>query len=595
MDTTLAPNTRRASLTWLFIFLILGALATPAAELLHTDFSNTAALRFHGQASRVNTGDGPVLRLVPSVTWATGSAFTTNQFSVAQFSAYFTFRVAGLPSDIFPADGFVFVIKSSNEVLGDNGGYLGYTRSSRPGITNSVGVEFDLMTNIEFEDGAGSHVGINWGGLLRGGASTSPITGDFWRGDRWHAWVDYNGIRMQVRVSTNGLRPALPQLDRALNVTNELRSDRGFIGFTAATGLGRVAFDLLSWQYVGRYDPIVVIGQPASAFTELSIFAQPMPGFATNRAPASFGVGVVGSLPLSYQWQFNGADLPGATNTMLSLPSVTAAHIGNYRVRVADATSSRWSTEQPLLLVAPERLIRFGDTWRFADFGTNPSPSWTHVDFDDAAWRAGPGQLGYGDGDEATVVSFGSSTANRHITTYFRRTFVVPDPDDLLSLRARLVRDDGAVIHVNGREATRYLMPPGSISPSTRAVWAVAGVEETTPIEFPLPVSLLQAGTNVIAVEIHQAESDSSDISFDLELTALVEMPRLVLQRDPGGQWSARWPARLGGVRVQSTSSLIAPVVWTLVSGTIDVDDGVAVLPLSVLTGPAHYYRLATP
>ena len=36
---------------------------------------------------------------------------------------------------------------------------------------------------------------------------------------------------------------------------------------------------------------------------------------------------------------------------------------------------------------------------------------------------SGAAELGYGDGDEATVVSFGPSSSNKFITTYFRQSF----------------------------------------------------------------------------------------------------------------------------------------------------------------------------
>ena len=47
----------------------------------------------------------------------------------------------------------------------------------------------------------------------------------------------------------------------------------------------------------------------------------------------------------------------------------------------------------------------------------------------------------------------------------------------------------------------------------------VSGADESTFYQVALSPSILVAGTNVIAVEIHQVNSTSSDISFDLELS----------------------------------------------------------------------------
>ena len=41
--------------------------------------------------------------------------------------------------------------------------------------------------------------------------------------------------------------------------------------------------------------------------------------------------------------------------------------------------------------------------------------------------HTGTAELGYGDGDEYTVVSFGPDPNNKYITTYFRHAFNVVD------------------------------------------------------------------------------------------------------------------------------------------------------------------------
>src|SRR5262245_23385116 len=72
-------------------------------------------------------------------------------------------------------------------------------------------------------------------------------------------------------------------------------------------------------------------------------------------------------------------------------------------------------------------LIPRGSAWRYRDDGSDQGTAWRTPAFSDTAWKMGPAQLGYGDGDEATVVSFGGNPSARFITTYFRRSFVVTD------------------------------------------------------------------------------------------------------------------------------------------------------------------------
>ena len=99
--------------------------------------------------------------------------------------------------------------------------------------------------------------------------------------------------------------------------------------------------------------------------------------------------------------------------------------------------------------------------------------------FNDAAWATGRAQLGYGDGDEATVVGYGANSSAKHVTTYFRRTFSVANPAAFGSLNLRMLRDDGAVVYLNGSEVFRTNMPTGAISHTTPASAAIAGADES--------------------------------------------------------------------------------------------------------------------
>ncbi len=163
-------------------------------------------------------------------------------------------------------------------------------------------------------------------------------------------------------------------------------------------------------------------------------------------------------------------------------------------------------------------LIAAGAAWKYLDDGSNQGSSWRGVSYNDSAWQAGPAPLGYGDGDEATVVSYGPSASAKYITTYFRREFQVADPTTFTSLLLKLVRDDGAVVFLNGQEVVRSNMPEGAINNQILAAGSVGGADESTFLSYNIPTSALRAGRNVIAVEVHQVSIDSSDISFDLSL-----------------------------------------------------------------------------
>ena len=176
-----------------------------------------------------------------------------------------------------------------------------------------------------------------------------------------------------------------------------------------------------------------------------------------------------------------------------------------------------------LLLVTPAieaaTLIPAGAVWKFSDTGANLGTIWRSPDFDDSLWFAGAAQLGYGDGDEATTNQFGLDPNNKHLTTYYRHSFQVQDLGSISNLQMRLLRDDGAVVYINGAEIFRSNLPTGTIGFQTRAQ-ADAVMDGNTWIAVDLPVSAIREGQNVLAVEVHQITPSSSDLSFDFELLA---------------------------------------------------------------------------
>jgi hypothetical protein len=72
------------------------------------------------------------------------------------------------------------------------------------------------------------------------------------------------------------------------------------------------------------------------------------------------------------------------------------------------------------------------------------------------------------------------------------------------------------VIYLNGSEVFRLNMPPDPITSTTFAAQVVGN--DNTRHSFQISPGLLHPGENVIAVEVHQFNLTSSDLSFDLEL-----------------------------------------------------------------------------
>ena len=201
--------------------------------------------------------------------------------------------------------------------------------------------------------------------------------------------------------------------------------------------------------------------------------------------------------------------------TLFSLDITNMAHPQNSYRLLANAIYSSILRENtmPQGIIIPQE-----STWKYLDDGLDQGSAWRELSFDDSMWASGKGEFGYGDGDENTVVSYGDNEWDKNITTYFRKFFYIEDPAAYESLTLKLLRDDGAVVYLNGVEVMRTNMPSGDINFHTRALTSVSGIEEETYFEEKVLPTLLLKGNNVLAVEVHQRSSLNSDMSFDAAL-----------------------------------------------------------------------------
>jgi hypothetical protein len=158
-------------------------------------------------------------------------------------------------------------------------------------------------------------------------------------------------------------------------------------------------------------------------------------------------------------------------------------------------------------------VISKGSEWNYLDTNTEPVNNWTSMDYDDSEWSSGLAQLGYGDNDEKTKISFGPNSSDKHIATYFRKEFDI-DTERIAEVSASVQFDDGVVVYLNGAEIFRHNMPEGNIQNTTLAI---DGAENLWML-FVVDKTLLINGKNILAVSVHQNSVSSSDLSFDFEL-----------------------------------------------------------------------------
>ena len=157
--------------------------------------------------------------------------------------------------------------------------------------------------------------------------------------------------------------------------------------------------------------------------------------------------------------------------------------------------------------------------WKYRAAPASLGTAWREVAYADTLWPDGDGALGYGEEGIATVVPYGSDAANKYATTYFRKSFTLPDaPAEVIRLTLEAQYDDGFVAYLNGAEVARRGLAAGEAAYGALAADHESAAYETIGLGEAGRAALRQ-GLNVLAVEVHQSSPTSQDLVWDARLT----------------------------------------------------------------------------
>ena len=246
-------------------------------------------------------------------------------------------------------------------------------------------------------------------------------------------------------------------------------------------------------------------------------------------SPVAFTVGANGTAPLSYQWRRSGAAIGGATNSTYTLTSTTtndhgatfAVVVTNVSGSVTSATAVLWvdpgyiASQTNTLIALPTQV------WRYDQSGTNWGTAWKEVGFNDGTWSNGLALLGYettpAEYAEAFRTTLLAPESGGPITTYYRTHFTLPSNVLSITLVSSNYIDDGVLYWINGAYAGNLRVTnnpaPGFQTLASGQPAPEGGLEVLT-----LSTSNLVAGDNVLAAEVHQVSSSSSDVVFGMAL-----------------------------------------------------------------------------
>ena len=179
-------------------------------------------------------------------------------------------------------------------------------------------------------------------------------------------------------------------------------------------------------------------------------------------------------------------------------------------------------------------LIAPGDIWSYfkgVSEATTPIDRWRQISFvtSGPAWLQGPTGIGYADGDDATTVTgmqqgVPPPPGNPGFwSIYCRKTFTVSDPTAIDQMFLEVDHDDGFIAYLNNTDVGRAAMSTtGPVLYNTPATGHSAVVDggTTTILDLTPYKGALVAGTNVLAVQVHNNVLNSTDLTFIPRLKA---------------------------------------------------------------------------
>ncbi|MDA3882889.1 MAG: lamin tail domain-containing protein [Bacteroidales bacterium] len=204
-------------------------------------------------------------------------------------------------------------------------------------------------------------------------------------------------------------------------------------------------------------------------------------------------------------------------------PTASPINLSDYSI---STSSTDLTYTLPTIDIAPQQYVLFaqqesqeavkqwgtvidkGDEWKYIIPNQN-IPGWTEIGIDDSYWDVGLSGFGYGDGDDETIIP-------QTISVFIRKTFTISDLNLIREALLHMDYDDGFVAYINGVEVARAQMPGyppdyDDVAYGHEANWYAGN--EIESFEIADISDILVAGENVLAIQIHNYNYESSDLT----------------------------------------------------------------------------------
>ncbi len=364
---------------------------------------------------------------------------------------------------------------------------------------------------------------------------------------------------------------------------------------------------------LNRSSAVADSGRERTVGSHFGVFANPLPGFINEvqvaTEPESATISWTTVAPATSQVKYGtavtlGWESPQSPQEKTNHSMVIAALKpgGTYYYR-AVSTAGGATYESPVFQftttnpVTTNVVVQLTSPWRYTTENQD-GKNWSALDFSEDSWSDPSDGLLWvnirynnpGVGPLGAQMPPDSATGFPYLTYYARTHFELASKPTGASMTFFGYIDDGAVVYLNGQEVQRIRMEaaPTPIENATLALTPPCDGDATCADEFILEgndAELLREGNNVLAVEVHNYNARSGDITMGFEVAIqerFVSRPMLQIST-ASGQTTLTW--NHSGFSLEQAESPIGP--WSLSPGPVTSS------PFVVPEGTtARFYRL---
>ena len=159
-----------------------------------------------------------------------------------------------------------------------------------------------------------------------------------------------------------------------------------------------------------------------------------------------------------------------------------------------------------------QSIITEGDEFKYLIPNSALSSDWNSLAYDDSSWDTGVSGFGYGDNDDNTQIPDGTRSI------FIRKKFTIDDISSIVELIMHIDFDDGYVAYINGKEVSRE-----NISGQFPAYDQFADdyleallINGQKPLTISIDdfTDIIEEGENVLAIQVHNFNTSSSDMTM---------------------------------------------------------------------------------